>query len=160
MGIDEFYKKAEESGVTGILSADLPPEEAQDAVAAAGKYGLDQIFMVAQTTSNQRLQTITKMCSGFLYVVAVMGVTGARSNLKSGTIELVERVKNHSDLPLAVGFGISKPGHVEEVMKAGADGAIVASALLNLITDHLQDREIMLEEIGEFCRELKEATRI
>jgi tryptophan synthase alpha chain len=159
MGIDEFYRKAKENGVNGILSADLPPEEAEDVVAAAGKYGMDQIFMVAQTTSNERLQTIARMSSGFLYVVAVMGVTGARSRLKSSTVELVERVKSHSNLPLAVGFGISKPEHVKEVIDAGSDGAIVASAIINIITDHLQDKELMLKKIGEFCRELKEATR-
>ena len=159
MGVDEFYRKAKESGVNGVLSADLPPEEAEDAVAAARKYDVDQIFMVAQTTSNERLNAISKMNSGFLYVVAVMGVTGARSDLKLSTVELVERVKRHSDLPIAVGFGISKAEHVKEVLNAGSNGAIVASAILNVITDHLQDKEIMLKKIGDFCLELKGATR-
>lgn len=159
MGIDEFYRNAKESGVNGILAADLPLEEAEEAVAAARKYQVDQIFMVAQTTSNERLHAITEMCSGFLYVVAVMGVTGARSQLKQSTVNLVTRVKSHSNLPIAVGFGISQPVHIKEVITAGSDGAIVASALLNLISDDLQDKEMMLEKIGKFCRELKEATR-
>lgn len=160
MGIDEFYKTAKESGVNGILSADLPPEEAEPVVAAARKYQIHQIFMVAQTTSNERLQAINKLCSGFLYVVAVMGVTGVRSQLKQSTVELVERVKRHSDLPLAVGFGISKPEHVKEVVDAGSDGAIVASALLNIISDNLQDKDLMLARIAEFSRELKSATKL
>lgn len=159
MGVDEFYRKAKESGVNGILSADLPPEEAEDAVVASRKYDVDQIFMVAQTTSIERLNAISKMSSGFLYVVAVMGVTGARSDLKLSTVELVERVKRHSDLPIAVGFGISKAEHVKEVLNAGSNGAIVASAILNVITDHLQDKEVMLKKIGDFCLELKGATR-
>lgn len=159
MGVDEFYRKAKESGVNGILSADLPPEEAEDAVVASRKYDVDQIFMVAQTTSNERLEAISKMSSGFLYVVAVMGVTGARSDLKLSTVELVERVKRHSDLPIAVGFGISKAEHVKEVLNAGSNGAIVASAILNVITDHLQDKEVMLKKIGDFCLELKGATK-
>jgi len=159
MGIDEFYKNAAESGVNGILSADLPPEEAEPAVASARKYQIDQIFMVAQTTSNERLQVINKLCSGFLYVVAVMGVTGARSKLKQSTVKLVERVNGHSDLPIAVGFGISKPEHVKEVVDAGSDGAIVASALLNIISDNLQDKELMLARIAEFSKELKNATK-
>ena len=78
MGIDEFYKTAAKNGVNAILAADLPPEEANDAVVASEKYGVEQIFMVAQTTSNERLQKISKICNGFLYVVAIMGVTGAR----------------------------------------------------------------------------------
>lgn len=159
MGLDEFYKKAKSCGVNGILAADLPPEEAEDALLSAKKYDIDQIFMVAQTTSNERLKSISKMCSGFLYVVAVMGVTGARSNLKHTTVELIERVKSHSNLPVAVGFGISKPEQVKEVLNSGSNGAIVASAILNIITDNLQDNEIMLREIGIFCRQLKEATK-
>ncbi|MGV8144502.1 MAG: tryptophan synthase subunit alpha [Methanothermobacter sp.] len=159
MGVDKFYKNAKESGVNGVLSADLPPEEAKTAVTSARKHDIDQIFMVAQTTSNERLQSISKMCSGFLYVVAVMGITGARTNLESSTVELISRVKEHSNLPLAVGFGISKPEHVRSVIDAGSDGAIVASALLNIISHNLQDKEIMLKEMGAFAQELKEGTK-
>ena len=159
MGVDEFYKNAKESGVNGVLSADLPPEEAETAVRSASKHDVDQIFMVAQTTSNERLQSISKMCSGFLYVVAVMGITGARTNLESSTVELISRVKEHSNLPIAVGFGISKPEHVRDVIDAGSDGAIVASALLNIISNNLEDKEAMLNEMGAFALELKEGTK-
>ncbi len=159
MGIDEFYKTARESGVNAILAADLPPEEAHDAVIASEKHGIQQIFMVAQTTTNERLEKISEICSGFLYVVAVMGVTGARKDLKISTVELVERVKTHSDLPLVVGFGISKPEHVKNVINTGADGAIVASALLNIITENISDNKMMLDKISSFCRNLKAATR-
>ncbi len=159
MGADNFYKSAAESGLNGILAADLPPEEAEVLLDSAGEYGLDQIFMAAQTTSNQRLQKIVGMCGGFLYVVAVMGVTGARSEIADTTVELISPVKSHSNLPLAVGFGISRPEHVREVLGAGSDGAIVASALLNIIEEHLENKDVMLTKIGEFCRELKQATR-
>ena len=159
MGIDEFYQTANESGVNAILAADLPPEEAKDAVNASEKYGIEQIFMVAQTTSNERLRKISKMCKGFLYVVAVMGVTGARKELEISTVELVERVKSHSNLPIVVGFGISKPDHVKNVIDSGADGAIVASALLDIITENLQDKKIMLNKISIFSSNLKAATR-
>lgn len=160
MGIDEFYKRANENGVNAILAADLPPEEAEDAVEAAKKYDVQQIFMAAQTTSNERLQEINNMCSGFLYVVAVMGITGARSELKTTTVGLIKRIKHHSDIPISVGFGISKPEHVKEVISAGSDGAIVASAILNIITENLNDKDLMIKIIGKFCRELKEATKI
>ncbi len=159
MGVDEFYKTAHDCGIYAILAADLPPEEAQDAVNASKKYGVEQIFMVAQTTSNERLRRISKMCSGFLYVVAVMGVTGAREDLKLSTVELVERVKSHSELPVVVGFGISRPVHVKNVINSGANGAIVASALLDIITDNLPDKKLMFDKIRTFCSELKAATQ-
>ena len=136
-GLEEFYSEAKKAGINGILAADLPPEEAVDAVKMANKYGLDQIFMVAQTTSNERIAEIVKMCTGFLYVVAVMGVTGARSDIKKSTVDLIKRVKDHTDLPIAVGFGISKPEHVKDVIQSGSDGAIVASAIINIITQNL-----------------------
>ena len=159
MGIDEFYRTAAESGVNAILAADLPPEEANAAVVASEKYGVEQIFMVAQTTSNQRLQKISEMCNGFLYVVAIMGVTGARKDLEISTVELVERVKSHSNLPIVVGFGISKPEHVKNVINSGADGAIVASALLDMVTDNLHNKKMMVDKISAFCLELKAATK-
>ena len=159
MGLDKFYEMAKDNGANAILAADLPPEESGDAVKAARKNNVQQIFMVAQTTSNERLQEITKLCSGFLYVVAVMGITGARSEIKTTTVELIRRIKSHSDIPISVGFGISKPEHVKEVIDAGADGAIVASAILNIITENLENKEEMLQKVGKFCAELKEATK-
>jgi tryptophan synthase alpha chain len=159
MGIEEFYKNAAESGVNGVLAADLPPEEAGDAVVAAKKYGVDPIFLAAQTTSNDRLKQIVDMCSGFLYVVSVMGVTGARSEVKTSTVELIERMRGHTDTPLCVGFGISKPEHVAEVIKAGSDGAIVGSALIRVIEENLNDLAFMKEKIKDSCSKLKEATR-
>ncbi|CDG64380.1 Tryptophan synthase alpha chain [Methanobacterium sp. MB1] len=159
MGVDQFYKVAHESGVNSILVADLPPEESQDVINASKKYGVQQVFMVAQTTSNERLEKISKLCEGFLYVVAVMGVTGARGDLKKSTVDLIKRVRSHTNLPLNVGFGISKPEHVSNVISAGADGAIVASAILDIITENLQDKEIMKRKVAEFCQKLKEATK-
>lgn len=160
MGLETFYKKANESGVNGILAADLPPEEAGEAIKYAQKYEIDQIFMVAQTTSNERIEEIVKLCSGFLYIVAVMGVTGARSDIKKSTVDLIKRVKQHTNLPLAVGFGISKPEHVSDVIKSGSNGAIVASAMIDIITSNINNIEKAKTEIGRFSSELKEATKV
>jgi tryptophan synthase alpha chain len=159
MGVDHFYRKAKESGVNGILAADLPPEEASPAITAAQKYGINQIFMVAQTTSTPRLLKISKIADGFIYVVAVMGVTGARSALENDTVKLIQRVRSHTQLPICVGFGISQPDHVESVLKAGSDGAIVASVLIELIEKYQNDQNIMLHKIGKHCQDLKKATR-
>jgi tryptophan synthase alpha chain len=159
MGLEEFYRNAKKSGINGILAADLPPEESNDAVDMAKKYKIDQIFMVAQTTSNERIYEIVKRCSGFVYVVAIMGVTGARSDIKKSTLELIKRVKNHTKLPLAVGFGISQPEHVRDVIKSGSDGAIVASAIIDVITENLEDMDTGMDIIGSFCKELKDSTK-
>ena len=158
MGVDTFYENARKSGVNGILAADLPPEEAGDAVKAAEKNGLNQIFLAAETTSNERLKEIIKLCSGFLYVVSVMGVTGARSEIGTSTVELVERMRSHTELPICVGFGISKPQHIAEVIKAGADGAIVGSAIIDVIAENLGDPDALKAKIRESCRVMKKAT--
>jgi tryptophan synthase alpha chain len=157
-GVENFYKNASEVGVTGILAADLPPEEAETAVKMAEKYNINQIFMVAQTTGNERIDKIVKLGSGFLYVVAVMGVTGARTDINTSTVELIKRVKSRTDLPLIVGFGISKPEHVKDVIKSGSDGAIVASAIINITTKNINNMDKAVEEIGEFCSDLKKST--
>jgi tryptophan synthase alpha chain len=159
-GVENFYKNASQVGVTGILAADLPPEEAETAVKMANKYNINQIFMVAQTTGNDRIDKIVKLGSGFLYVVAVMGVTGARSDIDTSTVELIKRVKSRTDLPLIVGFGISKPEHVKDVIKSGSDGAIVASAIINITTENINNMDKAIEEIGEFCIELKKSTKM
>ncbi|HSO25891.1 MAG TPA: tryptophan synthase subunit alpha [Methanobacteriaceae archaeon] len=158
-GIDLFYKQASQNGLNAILSADLPPEEAYDAVKAAKKYGIDQIFLAAQTTTNERLKTISEFSSGFTYLVSVMGVTGARSEVKNSTVDLIKRVRDHNDLPLMVGFGISLPSHVKEVIGAGAEGAIVGSAMIDIIAQNINNKEKMLSEIGENTRKLKAATK-
>ncbi len=159
MGLGKFYRKARISGVNGILAADLPPEEAEDAVVMAQENNIDQIFMVAQTTSSERIKEIVTKCSGFLYVVAVMGVTGARSDVNQSTVDLIKHVKNVTELPLAVGFGISKPEHVKNVIESGSDGVIVASAIIDIITHNLSDMDGANNKIGRFCHELKQSTK-
>ncbi|BAM70763.1 tryptophan synthase alpha subunit [Methanothermobacter sp. CaT2] len=157
MGVDEFYRRAAEAGVTGILAADLPPEEASDALRAAEKYDIDQIFIVAPTTGSERLKRISEVSSGFHYLVSVMGVTGARSRVEDATIELIKRVKAEGSLPVMVGFGVSRPEHVRMLRDAGADGVIVGSAIIDVISGNLGDRELMLQRIHEMVGTLKAA---
>lgn len=158
-GVDEFYKKLSEIGVNSVLIADLPPEEADDAITAANKYGIEEVFIVSQATSNERLQKITKIIGGFIYVASVMGTTGARQEVAHDSTELIKRVREHTDLPLCVGFGISKPEHVKEVLEAGSDGAIVGSAILNIIEDNLNNEDVMFAKIADYIHEMKEATK-
>lgn len=158
-GIDSFYEKLSKIGVNAVLIADLPPEESKDAIEAANKHDLEQIFIVSQATSNDRLKDITKIVGGFIYIASVMGTTGARTEVEQNTTELIKRIREHTDIPLCVGFGISQPEHVKEVLNAGADGAIVGSALINIIKDNLDNEDKMFEEIIEYMTLMKQATR-
>lgn len=158
-GIEAFYEKLSEIGVNAVLIADLPPEEATDAIDAANTYGLEQIFIVSQATTNERLKEITKIVGGFIYLASVMGTTGARSKVEHNTTELIKRIKNHTDIPICVGFGISKPEHVKQVLNAGSDGAIVGSALINIIEKNLENYENMFVEISDYVKMMKEATK-
>ena len=157
-GVDEFYKKLSSIGVNGVLIADLPPEEADPVIESSKKYDINQIFIAAQSTTNERLEKLTKIASGFIYVVSVMGVTGARRNVENNTTTMIERLHNHTDTPLCVGFGISKPDHVKEVLEAVANGTIVGSAIINIIKDNLDDKNKMLDSIGTYVKQLKKAT--
>lgn len=158
-GIDNFYKKLKESGVNAVLIADLPPEEADDAIEAADNNDLEQIFIVSQATSNDRLKEITEIVGGFIYIASVMGTTGARKEVEHNTTELIKRIRKHTTIPLCVGFGISQAEHVKEVLDAGADGAIVGSALINIIEDNLSNHDVMFAEISNNIQIMKEATR-
>ena len=157
-GIEKFYKDAKQAGIDSILVADLPIEEATNYIKAAKRAGVETVFIVSPLTDNNRLKKITSKTTGFVYIVSRLGVTGARAELKKSTLELIKRVRKQTNLPLCVGFGISKPEHVKEVIKAGADGVIVGSAIVKIIEENLKDKDKMLDEIRGFIVKLKKAT--
>ena len=157
-GIEKFYQNAREAGVDAILAADCPIEESSPLLEAAKKHNICQVFIVAPTTPIKRLKEILKNASGYLYLVGLLGVTGVRASLQKRTLELIKRVRPLTKLSLCVGFGISKPEQVKEVIAAGADGCIVGSAIVNLIKENLKDEEKMLRKIREFVSEMKKAT--
>jgi tryptophan synthase alpha chain len=132
-GIKRFYERAKEAGIDGVLVPDVPLEEAKPFVAAARTYGIDPIFLVAQTTTSERLEKILKRARGYLYLVSVLGVTGKREVFSRQTVDFIRRVRKETTLPLAVGFGISTRKQAKEFAKAGADGVIVGSALVDLL---------------------------
>lgn len=157
-GIDNFYRLAKESGVDSVLIADLPIEESEPVIKVSRKYNINQVFIVSELTNNQRLKKITKKTSGFVYTVARLGVTGARSDLKYSTLSLVRRIKKHTKLPVCVGFGVSKPEHVKKIAKSGADGIIVGSAIVKIIEKNYKNKKIMLHKIKNYIKKLKKAT--
>lgn len=151
-GIDRYIADAAAAGVDGFIIPDLPIEESDRVRDAARAKGIDLIYMAAPTTTESRLQQIGEKGSGFVYCVSVTGVTGARESMSASLGEYMARVRQHTDLPLAVGFGISTPEHVAEVGKV-ADGAIVASAMINY-TDAFPLEE-QPEQAAHFVRYLQ-----
>lgn len=138
IGETEYAQRAKAAGVDGLLTLDLPPEEAGTLIDACDNEGLANIFIIAPTTPEARIQLICKHASGFLYYVSRTGVTGERERLADGLKEAVERIKRHATTPVVVGFGISKPEQVTEVGTI-ADGVVVGSAIVNCIRDHADD---------------------
>ncbi len=158
-GMEKFYKDSADAGVDGILIADMPIEESTQALKTARTYDIDQIFLVAPTTSDTRLGHILEHASGFIYLVSLLGVTGAREKISTTTLELVKRVRPRTNLPIAVGFGISTPEHVKAVIDAGADAAIVGSAIVNIIQENLDDENGMMEKIHEYVSRMKQGAK-
>jgi len=158
-GINKFYKEAKNAGIDSVLVADLPIEEADQYIKAARKNKINTIFIVSPLTSNDRLKKITKKIRGFVYVVSRLGVTGARKDLEQGTLNLLKRIRPQTKLPLCVGFGISKPEHIKAICKAGADGAIIGSAIVKIIEKNLKNKKAMLNKIKNYVSSLKKATK-
>lgn len=152
-GVENFAREAAAAGVDGVLTLDLPPEEADELLGAFDRYGLKSVFIVAPTTPDERLPIIAKAATGFLYYVSREGVTGVRDELASGIDAAVERIKAHTDLPVVVGFGIGRPEQVREVARH-ADGVVVGSALVNCIPANLGQREATVAAVGAKAREL------
>jgi len=131
-GLERFARDAARQGVDGVIVADLPPEEAEPFHRLCRAQGLDMVFLLAPTSTDERVAHVCRLASGFIYCVSLTGVTGARQEMSGAVADLVRRIRGHTALPLAIGFGVSTPEHVRAV--AGlADGAIVGSALLDAI---------------------------
>jgi len=156
-GIERFYREAHDAGVDGILIADMPVEESDDVYETALRYGIAPIFLVTQTTSDKRIKTIAARAHGYLYLVAVMGVTGVRDTVSSGAIDLLQRVRKHTAIPLALGFGISTPDHAKICAKAGADGVIVGSAIVDIVGKNPGNPDKMERDLKAYVTQMKNA---
>jgi tryptophan synthase alpha chain len=152
-GLEKFVKNCAASGISGIIVPDLPPEESDELAGFCKKNDVDLIFLVAPTTTDERIKRILSEGKGFIYLVARLGVTGARADVAASTRELINRVKTTT--PKAVGFGVSNGKQAAEIIRAGADGVIVGSAFVDIIAS---GREVP-ERLEALARELKEGTR-
>ncbi len=137
-GVEAFCRQAVRAGIDGVIVPDLPPEEADELRGAARAAGLDLVFFVAPTSTPARIRAACAAATGFIYCVALTGVTGARAELDPAVLPLVRTVKGETSLPVVVGFGLSRPEHLQ-ALRGVADGAIVASALLDAIGKEPQD---------------------
>jgi len=156
-GLKRLSRDAQQAGVDGFLIVDLPPEEAGPIKEAANAAGLDIIFLLAPTSTDERMKRVAEMASGFVYYVSVTGVTGARKSLDAMIGSSIDKIRTFTKLPIGIGFGISTPEQVREVARY-SDAVIVGSALIKVIEDNLGDPD-MVQKVGEFMSSLKEATR-
>ena len=154
-GIEGFVSDAAEAGADGILIPDLPVEEGDEVVPLAKAAGLDVIFLVAPTTPFERKRAICSRSGGFIYYISVKGVTGRRASASFQLEKPIAELRQVTDLPVAVGFGISEPAQAAEVAKL-ADGVVVGSGIVDLVSRH-RDDPALGTLVAEYCRSLKDA---
>jgi len=160
-GADKFHREAEAAGVDGLLILDLPPEEDGDEgdrlKRSSSQTGLVHIRLIAPTTPAERIKTIAKSAKGFLYYVSREGVTGARDAIATSLPAKIAELRKFSDLPIAVGFGISNPEQAQEVAQH-ADAVVIGSAIVDLIAKY-SDKAEMIEKVSAFAGQIANAIR-
>jgi tryptophan synthase alpha chain len=152
-GVDAYAERAKAAGLDGLLTLDLPPEEATELLAACNAHNLRTVFIVAPTTPPERLAKIGAVTTGFVYYVSREGVTGERDSVAANIPEAIASIKQHTKLPVVVGFGISRRDHVAEVA-AVADGVVVGSALVNVIKERVDARPEIEAAMAEKIKDL------
>jgi tryptophan synthase alpha chain len=161
-GLDRLTARAADAGVDGILASDLTVEESGPFVAASKKAGLNTVFLVAPTSSPDRISKIVNASTGFLYAVSRTGVTGAQTELPAELVEFIGRLRGHTGNPIAVGFGISTPEHVQAVWSE-ADGAVVGSAIVKTIEEAVEaghSGKDIAARVGQFVAWLRGTGRV
>ena len=156
-GTEKFFSDFHQAGVNSVLIADLSIDDADEIAGPAASVGLDTVFMVTPITDPERMKLIASKTTGFIYTVSVLGVTGSRAELSDTVDGLVGKLKGLTDVPVCVGFGISKPEHAATIARAGADGVIIGSKIVGLIESNLGDKEKTLAEISAFLGRVKSA---
>ena len=154
-GIENFFNALKEAKVDGVIAPDLPYEEAGYFIACGRKKDIDVILQVSPTTNEERLKKIVDASSGFIYLISVEGVTGARESLHESTLKMIQRVKRITDLPLMVGFGISTKDQAAQIISSGGDGVVVGSAIAKIYEKNLGNPFETLSEISSLVTEIK-----
>ncbi len=157
VGLEKFIAAAAKAGVDGLLVLDLPPEESDNYEALMKRAGLCHIYLIAPTTPEDRMEFIVKRGSGFIYYISREGVTGMQTSVATNLASQVAKIRAHTNLPIAVGFGISNPAQAKAVA-AEADGCVVGSAVVNQIAEHGQSPELAAK-VGAFVKSLADAVK-
>ena len=161
-GVEHFVADARVSGVDGLIIVDLPPEEADELRIPARDVGIDLISLTAPTTDDDRLPVVLEHASGFVYYVSITGITGTASAARADVATAVERIRRHTDLPVAVGFGIKTPEQASE-MASVADAAVVGSALVDRVAKHVDENGSggpdLVDDVLSFVTELSDGVR-
>ncbi len=155
MGVVKFLDEIKLAGAQGVIVPNLPFEEAEEMLDEGKKRGIHMILQIAPTTTEDRLKRIADTASGFLYVMNVEGVTGARDAVSGSTLKLIESVRRHTDIPLMAGFGISRGEQAEALMTAGADGVIAGSVFAKIYEKSIGKPEDALKEIAKLAIRIK-----
>jgi len=155
-GLKEFSEDAAEAGADGVLVVDLPPEEAAEFKVHTDKAGLDLVFLLAPTSTTERVELVASHASGFVYLVSVTGVTGVRPDMNYSLDSLADQIKETSGLPVGVGFGVSSAEQVERIAEY-ADAVIVGSAIVRIIEQYGSNKDSLLEELSKFINGLSGA---
>jgi tryptophan synthase alpha chain len=154
-GEERFVHDAVAAGLDGVILPDLPPEEAGALIPLAKQAGLDTVFLLAPTSTEDRIKLVCRVAQGFIYYVSVTGVTGARAGVQGSVEESLKTIKAVTDKPVAVGFGISSPEQAAQIARWGADGVIVGSALVKVIEEFGNSPELV-EKAVAFVKALKQ----
>ena len=157
VGLEKFIAAAAKAGVDGLLVLDLPPEESDNYEALMQRAGLCNIYLVAPTTPEDRMELIVKRGRGFIYYISREGVTGMQTNVAADLESQIAKIRAHTTLPIAVGFGISNPDQARRVAQA-ADGCVVGSAVVNQIAEHGRSPELAAR-VGAFVKSLADAVK-
>ena len=155
-GVRAFARDLARAGGSGLITPDLPPEEAGDWLRASDEFGLDRVFLAAPSSTDERIAIITAACRGFVYAASLMGITGTRDAVSGHAADLVQRIRPHTDLPVAVGLGVSNGAQAAQVA-AFADGVIVGSAFVRRLLD--ADGPTGHDAVAELTAELSAAVR-
>lgn len=156
-GVREMTQRAKEAGVDGLLVVDLPYEEADELKKYTDQADLDLIFLLAPTSNDARIKMISRKARGFLYYISMTGVTGSTLSFGQYIEEDIQRIKKYTDLPIAIGFGISTPDQARSMGKF-AEGVVVGSAIVRIIEEN-RDSPQLLQKVGDFVAGLKQALK-